>query len=120
MQQRTASHRATSSRGHQACSGSLMQPVAHVARGQCFKSVRPASGLPPAARSLAQRRLPERARPLAPCRALESYMVDKLLATEATFKELQLRMADPDVSVRPCHLRCTRVALGRHAGAALN
>lgn len=33
------------------------------------------------------------------CRALESYMVDKLRATEMTFKELQLKMADPDVSL---------------------
>uniref|UniRef100_A0A383V435 Prokaryotic-type class I peptide chain release factors domain-containing protein n=2 Tax=Tetradesmus obliquus TaxID=3088 RepID=A0A383V435_TETOB len=32
------------------------------------------------------------------CRALESYMVDKLRAAEGTFKELQLRMADPDVA----------------------
>eukprot|EP00879_Flechtneria_rotunda_P002947 GHRR01003164.1.p1 GENE.GHRR01003164.1~~GHRR01003164.1.p1 ORF type:complete len:434 (+),score=165.20 GHRR01003164.1:160-1461(+) len=31
------------------------------------------------------------------CHALESYMVDKLRAAEGTFKELQLRMADPDV-----------------------
>eukprot|EP00882_Tetradesmus_deserticola_P007639 GHRQ01008044.1.p1 GENE.GHRQ01008044.1~~GHRQ01008044.1.p1 ORF type:complete len:427 (+),score=257.80 GHRQ01008044.1:352-1632(+) len=32
------------------------------------------------------------------CRALESYMVDKLRAAEGTFKELQLRMADPEVA----------------------
>lgn len=30
--------------------------------------------------------------------AIESYMVDKLRAAEQTFKELQLRMADPDVA----------------------
>lgn len=30
--------------------------------------------------------------------ALESYMVDKLQATEMTFKEMQLRMADPEVA----------------------
>jgi peptide chain release factor 1 len=35
---------------------------------------------------------------LAPVRALESYMVDKLRAAEATFKELQMRMADPEVA----------------------
>lgn len=29
--------------------------------------------------------------------ALENYLVDKLTAVESTFKELQLRMADPDV-----------------------
>lgn len=32
------------------------------------------------------------------CHALEQYMVDKLSAAESTFKELQLRMADPDVA----------------------
>lgn len=32
------------------------------------------------------------------CHALEGYMVDKLAAAEGTFKELQLRMADPDVA----------------------
>lgn len=31
-------------------------------------------------------------------RAIESYMVDKLRAAESTFKELQLRMADPEVA----------------------
>lgn len=33
-----------------------------------------------------------------PCRALERYLVDKLSAAESTFKEMQLRMADPDVA----------------------
>lgn len=37
-------------------------------------------------------------RPQLLCRALESYMSDKLKAAEATYKELQLRMADPDVA----------------------
>lgn len=37
-------------------------------------------------------------RPHLVCRALESYMSDKLRAAESTFKELQLRMADPDVA----------------------
>ncbi|KAF8063808.1 prfA [Scenedesmus sp. PABB004] len=32
------------------------------------------------------------------CAALESYMVDKLSAAESTFRELQLRMADPEVA----------------------
>eukprot|EP00878_Enallax_costatus_P023528 GHUV01025028.1.p1 GENE.GHUV01025028.1~~GHUV01025028.1.p1 ORF type:complete len:285 (+),score=106.07 GHUV01025028.1:739-1593(+) len=32
------------------------------------------------------------------CRALERYMVDKLDAAESIFKELQLRMADPEVA----------------------
>ncbi|KAL6749526.1 peptide chain release factor [Haematococcus lacustris] len=32
------------------------------------------------------------------CQALEGYMEDKLKATEMTYKELQLRMADPDVA----------------------
>ncbi|KAJ9513519.1 hypothetical protein QJQ45_006165 [Haematococcus lacustris] len=32
------------------------------------------------------------------CQALEGYMEDKLKATEITYKELQLRMADPDVA----------------------
>lgn len=34
----------------------------------------------------------------APARAIEPYMADKLGAAEATFRELQLRMADPDVA----------------------
>jgi peptide chain release factor 1 len=39
------------------------------------------------------------ARPLpAPLRALESYLVDKLRATEETYSELQGRMAQPDVA----------------------
>lgn len=32
------------------------------------------------------------------CRVLERYMVDKLSAAESTFKEMQLRMGDPDVA----------------------
>ncbi|GLI68336.1 hypothetical protein VaNZ11_012737 [Volvox africanus] len=32
------------------------------------------------------------------CKALESYMVEKLGAAEATFKELQMKMADPEVA----------------------
>ena len=35
---------------------------------------------------------------LQPCRALESYMVDKLNAAGATYREMQLRMGDPDVA----------------------
>jgi len=33
------------------------------------------------------------------CHALESYIVDKLKASEMTYKELQLRMADPEVRI---------------------
>jgi peptide chain release factor 1 len=36
--------------------------------------------------------------PLPPARAIEPYMEDKLRAAEATFRELQLRMADPDIA----------------------
>lgn len=32
------------------------------------------------------------------CRALEQYMIDKLSAAESTFKEMQLRMGDPEVA----------------------
>jgi peptide chain release factor 1 len=32
------------------------------------------------------------------CRAIEGYMVDKLKAAEATYKEMQMRMADPEVA----------------------
>ncbi|KAF5830927.1 peptide chain release factor [Dunaliella salina] len=32
------------------------------------------------------------------CRALESYIVDKLKASELTYKEMNLRMADPEVA----------------------
>mmetsp|Transcript_8420 Transcript_8420/g.22481 ORF Transcript_8420/g.22481 Transcript_8420/m.22481 type:complete len:440 (+) Transcript_8420:909-2228(+) len=32
------------------------------------------------------------------CRALENYIVDKLKASELTYKEMQLRMADPEVA----------------------
>ena len=35
-----------------------------------------------------------------PCRAMERYMIDKLSAAESMFKEMQLRMGDPDVAVR--------------------
>ena len=51
------------------------------------------------------------ARPFAPgsgtcrrsvsCHALEDYMVNKLRAAEMTFKELQLKMGDPDVAGEP-------------------
>jgi hypothetical protein len=30
-------------------------------------------------------------------RALDPYMIDKLRTTELTYKEMQLRMADPEV-----------------------
>ena len=39
-------------------------------------------------------------RSLMPCRAMERYMIDKLSAAESMFKEMQLRMGDPDVAVR--------------------
>ena len=39
-------------------------------------------------------------RSLMPCRAMEKYMIDKLSAAESMFKEMQLRMGDPDVAVR--------------------
>jgi peptide chain release factor 1 len=32
------------------------------------------------------------------CRALERYMVDKLSAAESTFREMQIRMADPQIA----------------------
>lgn len=32
------------------------------------------------------------------CRAMEDYMVDKLRAAEATYRELQMKMADPEVA----------------------
>lgn len=42
------------------------------------------------------------------CQALEGYVVDKLKASESTFKEVQLRMADPDVSgLKSTQAACT-------------
>eukprot|EP00955_Chlamydomonas_euryale_P077897 363049-Chlamydomonas_euryale.AAC.21 len=40
----------------------------------------------------------QRRRDAVACRALEQYMVDKLMSASQTFKEMQLRMADPDVA----------------------
>ena len=33
-----------------------------------------------------------------PLKAMERYMIDKLQQAESTFKEMQLRMGDPDVA----------------------
>ncbi len=50
------------------------------------------------------------------CHALESYIVDKLKASEQTYKEMQLRMADPEVgAICECTQRtCVRVCLHEH------
>jgi hypothetical protein len=42
------------------------------------------------------------------CRALEQYMIDKLTAAERTYKELQLRMSDPDVAANATEFQKVR------------
>ncbi len=44
-----------------------------------------------------------------PCAALESYLEDKLRTVEATYKELSLRMADPDVAADPAEFQKARL-----------
>jgi hypothetical protein len=46
-------------------------------------------------------------------RAIEPYMEDKLRAAEQTFKELQLRMADPDVAANSGEFQKVRGLQGR-------
>jgi peptide chain release factor 1 len=50
------------------------------------------------ARPVVAPHLAARSRSSMVCRALESYMSDKLKAAESMFKELQLRMADPEIA----------------------
>lgn len=59
------------------------------------------------------------------CRALERYMIDKLSAAERTYKELQLRMSDPDVAAnatefqKVCVIMCVCVWGGGREGRIL-
>ncbi len=69
---------------------SLLHPVPHFTPQLWFQPAHQAQ--------CPQQRRPQHTQRLPPCQALEQYMVDKLRATEATYRELQLRMADPDVS----------------------
>lgn len=62
-------------------------PLARGARGCCAAP----------RRCIAAPAAPARGRLLV-ARAIESYMVDKLRAAEQTYKELSLRMADPEVA----------------------
>jgi len=43
------------------------------------------------------------------CCALERYMIDKLSAAERTFKELQLRMSDPEVAANATEFQKVRL-----------
>ncbi|GIL86243.1 hypothetical protein Vretifemale_14623 [Volvox reticuliferus] len=69
----------------------LMQPCRPCRAMVPFKPAR----LVPVAPSLPVRKV---VRGSVTCNALESYMVEKLRAAEATFKELQMKMADPEVA----------------------
>ncbi|GFR47817.1 hypothetical protein Agub_g9594 [Astrephomene gubernaculifera] len=64
---------------------------------QPFRSCRPC--IPFRSIRLTQRVSVDRpARGLVSCKAMERYMVEKLRAAESTFKELQMKMADPEVA----------------------
>jgi hypothetical protein len=82
-------------------------------KSTCLAPTHALSSIPSS--SIQQPRVPRQAPPWSPqlrslgsrrslaCRAMESYIVDKLKASEMTFKEMQLRMADPEV--RECTSR---------------
>jgi hypothetical protein len=92
---------------------SLRPPAAAGGRRAAAAAARRAAPAP--APAPAPRRRPR----LVAARAIESYMVDKLRAAEATFKELQMRMADPDVAANSGEFqkaRGWRRAAGRAAG----
>jgi hypothetical protein len=100
-------------------------PVARSAPGACLQPQPQRWPCAAAAPVLRQPLLAPRRGRRCVCEALENYMVDKLRAAEGTFRELQLRMADPDVASNaaefqkaspalPClatALRCPCIAL---------